>query len=119
MLSTPSLEIFDFIIIIIIILYCTHRDVKHRVVKHIFNAEKKKGISLFIHTTLGQREALRRVINVNDGINKVVFNINSHCFSSYQIITFILGNIPKIMNAHILDCCRVKTKTEQVYCGIY
>lgn len=42
---------------------------------------------------------MRRVITVNDGINKVVFNINSHCFSSYQILTVIPGKTPEITSA--------------------
>lgn len=70
--------------------------------QRIDTKHKKESHCSFIQ--LQDRESLcetRLVIRVNDGINKVVFNINSHCFSSYQIITFILGKIPKIMNAGV------------------
>lgn len=60
---------------------------KHRVVKHIFNAnirkkkkrKERKRLSLFSHKT--KRGFVRcQVIEVNDGINKTLFNINSLCF---------------------------------------
>ncbi len=71
---------------------------KH-IFKSIFKKEKK---DLIVHSyDLGQRAALRDArsrIEMNDGVNKVAFNINSHCFSilSHNTMTFTLGNSPKI-----------------------
>lgn len=65
---------------------------------------KKKRISLFIHATEDRERLCERpgVIKMNDDINKMMFNINSHCFHpSNKAKTVILGSLPEITNADI------------------
>lgn len=79
--------------------------------------KKKKQISLFIHTTEDRERLCKRpgVIKMNDGINKMMFNINSHCFHpSNNAKTVILGTLLELMNADILSLqSKLQTKT---YC---
>lgn len=97
MLSEPHPQKDIKVIIFNYFVYFTWSDVKHRVVKHIFNSNKKGSHCSFMQ--LKNRESLcemPRVVKMNHGINKMVFNRNLVFH-----LTFILGNIPKIANADI------------------